>query len=209
MTDALRIVVVDDHPVVRDGLVGILAQADGIEVVGTGGTGADAVHLARTAHPDVLVLDLRMPRMTGVEAIRTLREGGDDVPILVLTTFDADDDAVAALRAGATGYLLKDAGRDELVAAVRATARREPVLAPSVAAMLVRGVRPDPEAGVLTEREQEVLQLVAEGNTNAAVGRALFISQSTVKTHLLNVYAKLGVPDRAAAVAAAYRRGIL
>jgi DNA-binding NarL/FixJ family response regulator len=181
---------------------------DGIDVVGTGGTGSDAVHLVRTLHPDALVLVLRMPHMTGVDAIRALRGDGDETPVLVLTTFDADDEALAALRAGATGYLLKDAGRDELIAAVRGTARREPVLAPSVAAMLVRGVRPEPE-GLLTEREHEVLRLVAEGNTNAAVGRALFIGQATVKTHLLNVYAKLGVSDRAAAVDAAHRRGIL
>jgi DNA-binding NarL/FixJ family response regulator len=209
MTKLIRIVVVDDHPVVRDGLVGILSAAEGIEVVGTGGTGADAVHLALTLHPDALVLDLRMPHLTGTEAIRALRERGEDTPILVLTTFDADDEAIAALRAGATGYLLKDAGREELIAAVRSTARREPVLAPSVAAMLVRGVRPDAGVDLLTEREQEVLRLVADGNTNAAVGRALFIGQATVKTHLLNVYAKLGVSDRAAAVDAAHRRGIL
>ena len=182
MTD-IRIVIVDDHPVVRDGLAGILGSAEGIEVAATGGTGADA--------------------------IRALRGDGDETPVLVLTTFDADDEALDALRAGATGYLLKDAGRDELIAAVRATARREPVLAPSVAAMLVRGVRPEADPGLLTEREHEVLRLVAEGNTNAAVGRALFIGQATVKTHLLNVYAKLGVSDRAAAVDAAHRRGIL
>ncbi|GAA4357024.1 response regulator transcription factor [Microbacterium rhizosphaerae] len=208
MRDRIRIVVVDDHPVVRDGMVGILSAA-GIEIVGTGGSGADALHLVRTLHPDALVLDLRMPHMTGTDAIRTLREDGDQTPILVLTTFDVDDEAIAALRAGATGYLLKDAGRDEIIAAVRSTARRESVLAPSVAAMLVRGVRPDPAADLLTDREQEVLRLVAEGNTNAAVGRALFIGQATVKTHLLNVYAKLGVSDRAAAVDAAHRRGIL
>jgi DNA-binding NarL/FixJ family response regulator len=152
MTKLIRIVVVDDHPVVRDGLVGILSAAEGIEVVGTGGTGADAVHLALTLHPDALVLDLRMPHLTGTEAIRALRERGEDTPILVLTTFDADDEAIAALRAGATGYLLKDAGREELIAAVRSTARREPVLAPSVAAMLVRGVRPDAGVDLLTER---------------------------------------------------------
>jgi DNA-binding NarL/FixJ family response regulator len=208
MTD-IRIVIVDDHPVVRDGLAGILGSAEGIEVAATGGTGADAVHLVRALHPDVLVLDLRMPHMTGADAIRALRGDGDETPVLVLTTFDADDEALDALRAGATGYLLKDAGRDELIAAVRATARREPVLAPSVAAMLVRGVRPEADPGLLTEREHEVLRLVAEGNTNAAVGRALFIGQATVKTHLLNVYAKLGVSDRAAAVDAAHRRGIL
>src|SRR6185437_13544827 len=121
MTDAVRVVIVDDHPVVRDGLVGILDAVESIEVVGTGGTGADAVHLVRTWHPDALALDLRMPHMTGMEAIRALRGDGDDTPILVLTTFDADDEAIAALRAGATGYLLKDAGREELIAAVRAT----------------------------------------------------------------------------------------
>jgi DNA-binding NarL/FixJ family response regulator len=153
-------------------------------------------------------MDLRMPRLGGAAAIAALAERGSTAKVLVLTTYDADRDVVPALEAGATGYLLKDAPREELVRAIRAAARGESVLAPSVATRLVTQLR-SPEQDALSERELEVLTLIAQGETNAGAAARLFISEATVKTHLLHIYAKLGVNDRAAAVAAAYDRGLL
>ncbi|HXV93672.1 MAG TPA: response regulator transcription factor [Pseudonocardia sp.] len=204
----IRILVVDDHPVVRDGLRGAFAAEPDIEVVGEAGHGEEA--LARVAHTavDVVLMDLRMPGMGGVEAIRRLRETAPAVRVLVLTTFDTDSDVLPAVEAGATGYLLKDTPRDELVRAVRAAHRGEAVLSPAVAGRLMGRVRrPGPDA--LSARELEVLRLVAAGVTNREAARALFVSEATVKTHLLHIYAKLDVRDRASAVAAGYERGLL
>ncbi|AYG02745.1 response regulator [Gryllotalpicola protaetiae] len=211
MTDAaapLRLLVVDDHPVVRDGIVGMVASDPGVEVVGEASDGAESLRLARVLDPDVVLMDLRMPGMDGVTAIREFDRLGLRARLVVLTTYDADADVLPAIEAGATGYLLKDAPRDELLRAIRAAAAGEAVLAPSVASRLVNRVR-TPEASALTPRELEVLALVAGGATNRAAGERLHVSEATVKTHLLSVYTKLGVGDRAAAVAEGFRRGLL
>ncbi|GAA3862134.1 response regulator transcription factor [Saccharothrix violaceirubra] len=202
----IRVVVVDDHPVVRDGLRGMLSAADDIEVVGEAADGAEAVAVVAAVRPDVVLMDLRMPGVDGVTAIGRLR--GEPARVLVLTTYDTDSDVLPAIKAGATGYLLKDTPRDELFRAVRSAARGEAVLSPSVATRLVGQVR-SPAAEPLSDREIEVLGLIARGCTNREAATRLFISEATVKTHLVHVYAKLGVKDRASAVAAAYERGLL
>jgi DNA-binding NarL/FixJ family response regulator len=204
----IRLVLVDDHPVVRDGLRGMFAGEPDFEVVADAADGHEAVERVRTFDPDVVLMDLRMPGGDGVEAIRTLAERGARARVLVLTTYDTDRDVLAAVDAGATGYLLKDTPRDELFRAVRAAARGETVLAPAAAGHLVGRVR-DPRPNLLTPRELEILRLVAGGCSNQQAAGKLFISEATVKTHLLHTYEKLGVNDRAAAVAAAYERGIL
>jgi DNA-binding NarL/FixJ family response regulator len=205
---AIRLMIVDDHPVVRDGLRGMLAGDPDLEVVGEASDGAEALGVVASLRPDVILMDLRMPGLGGVAAIRALREQDVAARVLVLTTYDSDSDVVPALEAGATGYLLKDSPRAELVRAIRAAARGEAVLAPSVATRLVSQLRaPAPDA--LSERELEVLTLIAGGETNRGAAARLFISEATVKTHLLHIYEKLEVNDRAAAVAAAYERGLL
>jgi len=211
----VRVLLVDDHPVVRDGLRGVLESEPGIDVVGEAGDGAEALArldaLARAGDGvDLVLMDLRMPRMGGVEAIGHVRERFPDVRVLVLTTYDGDRDVLPAIEAGATGYLLKDAPRDVLVDGVRAAAAGRPVLAPSVAGTLMGLVgAPAQDEPVLSPRELEVLRLVASGATNRSAARQLFISEATVKTHLLHLYEKLGVRDRAAAVAVAYERRLL
>ena len=204
---ALTLLVVDDHPVVRDGIVGMVGSAEDIDVIGEASDGVEAVALALVHAPDVVLMDLRMPRMDGVAALREFARLGITSRVVVLTTFDADADVLPAIAAGATGYLLKDATRDELLDAIRAAAAGRTVLASEVASRLVGRVRA-PEASLLTPRELEILALVAEGTTNRAAGDRLHLSEATVKTHLLSVYAKLGVGDRAAAVAEGFRRGL-
>jgi DNA-binding NarL/FixJ family response regulator len=205
---ALTLLVVDDHPVVRDGIVGMVGSAEGIEVVGEASDGAEAIALAEVLAPDVVLMDLRMPRMDGVAALREFARRGIASRVVVLTTFDADADVLPAIAAGATGYLLKDASRDELLAAIRGAAAGKTVLSPEVASRLVGRVRA-PEASLLTPRELEILGLIADGATNRAAGDRLHVSEGTVKTHLLSIYAKLGVGDRASAVAEGFRRGLL
>ncbi|KRC51683.1 LuxR family transcriptional regulator [Leifsonia sp. Root227] len=204
----VRLLVADDHPVVRDGIVGMVSSDQDIEVVGEASDGAEAVRLARALQPDVVLMDLRMPGTDGVSAIRELLRLGVPCRIVVLTTYDSDADVLPAIEAGATGYLLKDVPRDELVRAVHAAAKGHSALAPSVASRLVDRVR-TPEASLLTPRELQVLALVADGATNREAGTRMHVSEATVKTHLLSVYAKLGVGDRAAAVAEGFRRGLL
>jgi DNA-binding NarL/FixJ family response regulator len=206
--DPIRLLIVDDHPVVRDGLRGMLAGEPGLEVVGEASDGAEALALVGSLRPDVVLMDLRMPGLGGAAAIRALAEQGAQARVLVLTTYDSDSDVVPALEAGATGYLLKDAPREQLVRAIHAAARGEAVLAPSVATRLVSQLRA-PAQDALSDRELEVLTLIAQGETNRGAAARLFISEATVKTHLLHIYAKLEVNDRAAAVAAAYERGLL
>ena len=205
---AIRLLIVDDHPVVRDGLRGMFAGDSGFQVVGEAGNGAEAVTLAERLAPDVVLLDLRMPVLDGVATITRLAERGVASRVLVLTTYDTDRDVLPAVEAGATGYLLKDAPRDEMLRAVRAAARGEAVLAPSVARRLMGQVR-GPDRGTLSQREVDVLTLISRGCTNRDTARRLFISEATVKTHLVHIYAKLGVGDRAAAVRAAFERGLL
>jgi DNA-binding NarL/FixJ family response regulator len=205
----LRVLVVDDHPVVRHGLVAMLSEQDDVEVVGEAADGAQAVVLAAEHRPDVVLMDLRMPGMDGAEATARLRSAGDDSPaVLVLTTYDTDADIVRAVEAGATGYLLKDAPVPTLLDAIRRAALGETVLAPPVVARLASRMR-GPSAPALTEREVQVLRCVARGLSNAEVGRELFIGEATVKTHLLRAFEKLGVTDRTAAVTAAYRSGLI
>ncbi|MGA4728916.1 response regulator [Micromonospora taraxaci] len=208
MTAPIRLLIVDDHPVVRDGLRGMFTGDPGFEVVGEAADGSEALTLVATVRPDVVLMDLRMPGMDGVTAIGTLARSGSTARVLVLTTYDTDADVLPAIEAGATGYLLKDTPREDLVRAVRAAARGESVLAPSVAGRLMGRLRA-PAEEPLSQRELEVLTLVARGASNKEAAARLFISEATVKTHLLHVYAKLGVNDRAAAVATAYDRGLL
>lgn len=204
----VRVLVADDHPVVRSGIVGMLAGEPDLAVVGEAPDGESAVAQARALAPDVVLMDLRMPGIDGVGATAAvLRESAGRTRVVVLTTYDTDADILRAVEAGATGYLLKDTPRDQLVAGVRAAARGETVLAPTVATRLVTSVRTAGERP--TAREAQVLGLVARGLSNAAVGRELFISEATVKTHLLRAFAKLGVDDRTAAVTVARERGWL
>ncbi|WP_329252135.1 response regulator transcription factor [Actinoallomurus sp. NBC_01490] len=204
----IRLLIADDHPVVRDGLSSMFAREPGFEVVGEAGDGAEAVRLAEELRPDVILMDLRMPGMDGVTAIAELARRGTAARVLVLTTYDTDSHVLPAIEAGATGYLLKDAPRSELLRAVSAAAHGEAVLSPSVASRLMNRVR-TPGSGPLSRREVEVLELVAAGCTNRQAAARLFITEATVKTHLLHIYDKLDVSDRAAAVAEAYNRGLL
>jgi DNA-binding NarL/FixJ family response regulator len=213
----IGLLIVDDHPVVRDGLSGMFASAPEFQVLGEAGDGAEAIRLAEALQPDVILMDLRMPDLDGVAAITELASRGVAARVLVLTTYDTDSYVLPAIEAGATGYLLKDAPRAELLRAVRAAARGEAVLAPSVAARLMSRVRAPsgpggpaiPGTESLSARELEILELVAAGTTNREAAARLFISEATVKTHLLHIYAKLGVSDRAAAVAEGFHRGLL
>jgi DNA-binding NarL/FixJ family response regulator len=204
----IRLLIVDDHPVVRGGLRGMFAGDPDFEVVGEAGNGAEAVERAEALRADVVLMDLRMPKMGGVEAIRRLRERAPTVRVLVLTTYDTDDDVLPAIEAGAIGYLLKDAPREELMRAVRAAFQGDAVLSPSVARRLIGQVR-QPALEALSDRELDVLRLIAGGASNREAAAQLFISESTVKTHLLHIYEKLGVRDRAAAVSEAYKRHLL
>ncbi|MBK1785417.1 response regulator [Prauserella cavernicola] len=204
----IRIMLVDDHPVVREGLRGMLEAEPDLSVVGEAGSGAEAVALSRSEDPDVILMDLRMPGLDGVGATREILAETPARRIVVLTTYETDADILRAVEAGAGGYLLKDASRSELADAVRAAARGETVLAPSVAGRLVSQVRA-PAGPALSPRETEVLRLVAKGSTNADIGKALHISEATVKTHLLRVFNKLDVSDRTAAVTTAMDRGLL
>jgi DNA-binding NarL/FixJ family response regulator len=204
----IKLLVADDHPIVRDGLSSLFAREPEFEVLGEAADGAEAVRMAEELLPDVILMDLRMPGMDGVTAITELARRGVAARVLVLTTYDTDSHVLPAIEAGATGYLLKDAPRDELLRAVRAAARGESVLSPAVAARLRSRVR-SPGAGPLSQREIQVLELVASGTTNREAAARLFITEATVKSHLLNIYAKLGVSDRAAAVAEAFNQGLL
>jgi DNA-binding NarL/FixJ family response regulator len=204
----IRLLIVDDHPVVRDGLRVAFTGEPDIEVVGEAGNGLQAIEMVGKHSANVVLMDLRMPELDGVRAIRRLRETAPDTRVLVLTTFDTDSDVLPAIEAGATGYLLKDAPTEELLRAVRAAHQGQSVLSPSVANRIIGQVR-KPQRGTLSPRELEVLRLVAGGATNREAAAKLFISEASIKTHLLHIYAKLDVRDRAAAVGEAYRRGLL
>lgn len=205
--DTVRILVVDDHPVVREGLIAMLGTQPDLEVVGQGGSGPEAVEMALALGPDVLLLDLELPGFDGVEVIRRLRAAGGAARVVVLTAFDRDEQIVGAIRAGADGYLLKGAPREELFRAIRVAHQGGSLIAPVVASKLLRQVRDDPES--LTAREGEVLRLLAEGRSNKAIGRALFVSERTVKFHVSSILAKLGVSNRTEAAAVARERGLL
>jgi len=204
----IRILLVDDHPVVRHGLRGMLDAEPDLTVVGEASSGTAGVAAARELTPDIVLMDLRMPDGDGVQATGQILAAQPAARVVVLTTYETDRDILRAIEAGACGYLLKDASPAELADAVRAAARGETVLAPSVASTLVRQVRaPAPPA--LSARETQVLRLVARGRTNAEIGKELFISEATVKTHLLRVFNKLDVADRTAAVTTAMSHGLL
>ncbi|SCD97238.1 response regulator transcription factor [Streptomyces sp. OspMP-M43] len=210
--ETITLLIVDDHPVVRDGLRNMLESADGFTVLGEASGGKEAVELTLRTDPDVVLMDLRMPTGSGVEAIAELTRRGVRARVLVLTTYDTDSDTLPAIEAGATGYLLKDALRDELYGAIRAAAAGRTVLSPAVATRLVTAVRnpaAPPADDQLSTRELQILEHVERGASNREIARALFISEATVKKHLTHIYDKLAVRDRAAAVAAAFRRGIL
>ncbi|MGY1709860.1 response regulator [Geodermatophilus sp. SYSU D00758] len=192
MRDPIRIVVADDHPVVRDGVRSMLAGVPDFDVVGEAASGPEAVAQVRATDPDVVVMDLRMPGGGGVDAVRALRRAGSRAAVLVLTTYDTDSETVAAIEAGATGYLLKDTPAERLFEAVRATAAGETVLSPAVAGRLASHVRSPSASGTLSGRERQVLALVARGTSNCAIAEELFVSEATVKTHLVHVYEKLG-----------------
>ncbi|MGH3715788.1 MAG: response regulator [Micromonosporaceae bacterium] len=209
MNQPVRIVIADDHPVVREGLAAMLKAEPDLDVVGEAGNGEEAVALVAAERPDVVLMDLRMARMDGAAATARITVETPGTRVLVLTTYETDADIVRAVEAGATGYLLKDTPRTQLFEAVRAAARGETVLAPPVAARLMGRMRGDAHRRSLTTRELEVLRLVAQGLTNADIGRALFIGESTVKTHLLKVFAKLEVDDRTRAVTVAMEHGLL
>lgn len=204
----IRILLVDDHPVVRHGLRGMLDAEPDLAVVGEAGDGVAGVELAAELAPDIVLMDLRMPDGDGVEATARILARLPGTRVVVLTTYDTDRDILRAIEAGASGYLLKDAAPAELADAVRAAARGETVLAPSVASTLVRQVRrPAPPA--LSAREAEVLRLVAQGHTNAEIGKRLYIAEATVKTHLMRIFSKLDVDDRTAAVTTAMTHGLI
>lgn len=204
----IDVLLVDDHPVVREGLRAMIDAESDLRVVGEAGSGAEAVTLAADLGPDVVLMDLRMPGVDGVAATEQILADRPETRIVVVTTYETDADILRAVEAGAAGYLLKDGSRADLAHAVRAAASGETVLAPSVAGRLARRVR-EPAAATLSTREVEVLSHVAKGRTNAEIGRELHISEATVKTHLLRAFGKLDVSDRTAAVTTAMARGLL
>jgi DNA-binding NarL/FixJ family response regulator len=215
--DPIRVLVVDDQELVRSGFCVILDAADGITVVGEAANGEAAVSQVAAHEPDVVLMDIRMPGMDGLEATRLITGGPAGPKVVMLTTFDLDDYVYEALRAGASGFLLKDSPRHDLIAAVRAAAAGDALLAPSVTRRLIEAfARRPPETSPspsrlasLTARERDVLLLLARGRSNAEIAAALFVSEATVKTHVGNLLAKLGLRDRVQAVILAYETGIV
>jgi len=211
MNDAIRVVVADDQQVVREGLVALLELLDDIEVTGAAANGAEAVELVAQGNVDVVLMDLRMPVLDGIQATARITAGFPDVAVLVLTTYADDTSIATALRAGARGYLTKDAGRAEIGAALRSTAAGQSTFDPEVSRRLIAGLTPGTpgkDAAGLTSRETEVLRLIAGGLSNPEIAEQLFISEATVKTHINNTFAKIGARHRAEAVRYAYRNGI-
>jgi DNA-binding NarL/FixJ family response regulator len=206
----IRVLVADDHPIVRAGIVGLLGAADDISVVGEAADGAAAVLLAAELRPGVVLMDLRMPHLDGAAATAAILAENPTVRVLVLTTYETDDQILGAIAAGASGYLLKAAPQAEIIEGVRSVAGGQTVLAPVIAARLVQRVREDAApAPRLSARELDVLRLVAAGESNPQIARSLFIGEATVKTHLLHVFEKLGVGDRTRAVTLAMELRLL
>ena len=208
MNEVIRILITDDHPVVRAGLEGMLSRQPDMEVVGKADDGTEGVRMSEKLRPDVVLMDLRMPQMDGVAATQEIKARCPETNILVLTTYDSDADILRAVEAGATGYLLKDAPREELYEAVRAASQGKVLFAPAVADKLMRSIR-EPSRETLSQREIEVLGLVRGGSSNKEIARSLHVSEATIKTHLIHTFRKLGVDDRTAAVSVALERGIL
>lgn len=204
----VRIIVADDHQIVRGGIVALLESTTDLEVVGQAANGIEAVRLAAELEPDLVLMDLRMPAMDGDEATSRILAAQPTVRVLILTTYESDDGILSAIEAGASGYLLKAAPQEEILAGIRAVMRGEVALAPSAATALVKGMR-QPSGPALSPRETEVLRLVAQGNSNPQIAAALFVGEATVKTHLVHVFEKLGVGDRTRAVTRAMELGLL
>ncbi len=203
-----RVLVADDHPVVRSGIVALLSATEDFEVVGEAATGLEAVDFALRETPDVVLMDLRMPGIDGDEATARILAEQPGIRVLVLTTYESDDSILTAIEAGASGYLLKAAPQEELLAGIRSVARGEVALAPRIAALLVTRVQ-RPTTPTLTTRELEILALVAKGYSNPAIAAELFLSAATVKTHLVHAFEKLEVRDRTRAVTKAMELGLL
>lgn len=205
----IRVLVADDHPIVRGGIVSLLAQADDIFIVGEAADGVEAVRLASELRPDLVLMDLRMPGLDGAAATAQIVAAAAGIRVLILTTYESDDQILGAIEAGASGYLLKAAPQEEIIAGVRSVAAGQTVLAPSIAATLVQRVRGQSAAARLSPRELDVLRLVGAGESNPEIARSLFIGEATVKTHLLHVFEKLAVKDRTRAVTRAMELGLL
>lgn len=203
----IRLLIADDHPVVRTGLRGMFVQQEAFDVLGEATDGAEALRMTLALKPDVVLMDLRMPGMDGLAAMQAIHAARPETRVLILSTFSAAHEVMTAIQAGAAGYVLKDASREELFQAVRAAAQGRTTLSAALSAQIIDTLRAPEDA--LTEREIEVLRLAAQGETNKGIGRVLHISEATVKTHLKHIYAKMGVSDRAAAVALALEQGIL
>ncbi len=214
----VKIVVVDDQAMVRSGFVALLSTQPDIEVVGTAADGAEALQVVRRTHPDVVLMDVRMPVMDGIEALRQLSENPAtaQTKVVMLTTFDADEYVHESLRRGASGFLLKDASPDELASAIRVVHAGEALLSPSVTRQVIaqfarapRRRKADPRLKQLTEREREVLENIARGSSNSEIAAELFLAEQTVKTHVSRILGKLGLRDRAQAVVFAYESGLV
>jgi DNA-binding NarL/FixJ family response regulator len=208
VSENIRLLIADDHPVVRAGLRGMLSAEPDFEVVGEATNGAEAVALTGELRPDIVLMDLRMPEIDGVTAISQIKEEYPETQVLVLTTYESDADILRAIETGATGYLLKDAPREELFGAIRTAAQGKSPLAPNVATRLMQRMR-DLDEEALSAREIEVLELVASGTSNKEIAKRLWVSETTVKSHMLHIFDKLGVTDRTAAVTEALKRGII
>ena len=213
MTETIRTVIADDHPIVREGLAAVLEQEEDLKVVSQAENGLEAVAQARELHPDIILMDLQMPEMDGVEAIQKIKEEAPDIGIIILTTYDTDDYIFRGIEAGARGYLLKDSPPGEVLNAIRAVYKGESLIQPRVASRLLdrfSQLSRAPDTGdVLSPREVEVLQLMAKSTVNKEIATELLIGESTVKTHIVHIFNKLGVKGRTEAVAEASRRGII
>jgi len=203
----IRVLVADDHPIVRSGIVALADSDDEITVVGEASTGREAVDLALALEPDIVLMDLRMPELGGDEATALIVAAKPTIRIIILTTYESDENILTAIEAGASGYLLKAAPQEEILAGIRSVARGDTVLAPSIAALLVKRARTP--VITLSPRETEVLRLVAAGNSNPAIASRLYLSEATVKTHLLHAFEKLEVRDRTRAVTRAMELGLI
>ena len=212
MTETIRVLIVDDHTVVRDGLEALLSVEPGMLVVGSAADGIEAVRLARELSPDVILLDLVMPRMDGVQAINEIKRNDPAARILVLTSFAENHQVFSAIKSGAMGYIMKDTSANDLIRAIRDTYHKKPVLQPEIARKLMRDIQnPEPQTTIenaLTDREMEILRQVALGKTNQEIADELVVSERTVRTHITNILAKLGLTNRTQAALYALKQGI-
>ena len=213
MTESIKILIVDDHPIVRQGLASVLEQETDLTVVGQAGTGVEALTKARELSPDIILMDLQMPEMNGVEAISRIMEEGLDTGIIILTTFDTDDHIFSGIEAGARGYLLKDSPPEDVVKAIRTVFQGDSLIQPRVVSRLLHRLgqlsHPLAPESALSQREAEVLRLIATGAANKEIASQLNIGQSTVKTHIVRIFGKLRANGRTEAVSEAVKKGII